>query len=49
MGAANERFRSVEQEIPYGLEKAFEKNRYRPTYAGANVGHPSYYRWFLRR
>jgi hypothetical protein len=28
-----------------GLEKAFETYHFRPTYAGANVGHPSYSSW----
>jgi hypothetical protein len=27
-------------DFAFGEEKAFEKFRFRPTYAGANMGHP---------
>jgi hypothetical protein len=32
------------EEVLVGYQgKAFEKHRFRPTYAGANVGHPSWH------
>ena len=37
----NHRVCLIDQEIAYWLEKAFEKDLHRPTYALANVGHPS--------
>jgi uncharacterized protein (DUF885 family) len=41
MGEAHQSFCDIDQQIQTGIEKAFETYRFRPTYAEANVGHPS--------
>jgi len=36
----------INQQIPAGLVEAIETYRFRPRYAGANLGHPSHSYWF---